>query len=110
MPSTLTQSLRLAAFVASFILIAPALASAQGAGDDATSPPAAHPVAVVNPHGRCLFNLPCAGGRERIRLSNAPSDSRTGGTPETAARTPGGPPDDANAGLTFELPDAHVFR
>ena len=42
--------------------------------------------------------------RSRIRSSNRPSDGRTGGTPETSARTPGGPPDDVNAGLTFALP------
>ena len=42
-------------------------------------------------------------------MSNRPSDGRTGGTPETSARVPGGPPDDANAGLTFVIPDAHLF-
>ena len=48
----------------------------------------------------------CAGRacRWRILSSNGPSDGRTGGTPEISARTPGGPPDDANAGLTFALP------
>ncbi len=44
------------------------------------------------------------GSRSRIRSSNGPSDGRTGGTPETSARTPGGPPDDVNAGLTLALP------
>jgi|BarGraIncu00222A_1022003.scaffolds.fasta_scaffold139927_1 hypothetical protein len=44
------------------------------------------------------------GSRSRIRSSNGPSDGRTGGTSETSARTPGGPPDDVNAGLTFALP------
>jgi hypothetical protein len=42
--------------------------------------------------------------RSRTRASNGPSDGRTGGTPETSARTPGGPPDDVSAGLTLALP------
>jgi hypothetical protein len=42
-------------------------------------------------------------------LYNRPSDGRTGGTPETSARVPGGPPDDVNTGLTFVIPNANIF-
>jgi hypothetical protein len=44
-----------------------------------------------------------------MQMSNRPSDGRTGGTPETSARVPGGPPDDVNAGLTFAIPSLNVF-
>ena len=44
-----------------------------------------------------------------MRMSNRPSDGRTGGTPETSARVPGGPPDDVNTGLSFAIPSIKVF-
>jgi hypothetical protein len=45
----------------------------------------------------------------RVRMSNRPSDGRTGGTPETSARVPGGPPDDVDTGLTYVIPSAHLL-
>ncbi len=70
----------------------------RGAGIEVKAAPASPATDMACwPQGAC-------GPRSRIRSSNGPSDGRTGGTPETSARTPGGPPDDVNAGLTFALP------
>ena len=104
MTSIRRKTAPLAAVFASLMVLALAPADAQEAGGAVRAAPSL-PAATTH----CRFSLLCD-GRERIRLSNAPSDSRTGGTPQTSARTPGGPPDDANGGLTFELPSAHVFH
>ena len=74
------------------------------------------PCATQTPSGAASGapDQPCENSRRAparvgIRLFNRPSDGRTGGTPETSARTPGGPPDDVNTGLTFVIPNANIF-
>lgn len=74
---------------------------------DSPEPNRGASIQVKTPSTLAARNNTCPGNacRARIRSSNGPGDGRTGGTPETSARTPGGPPDDVNAGLTFALPN-----
>ena len=104
MPDT-TQNprllLRAAATLAALLCAcAPALA--------ATRPCAAPAQGNVAQRDDCS-EWPRAAPRHGMRMSNRPNDGRTGGTPQTSARVPGGPPDDVNTGLTFAIPSVNAF-
>jgi len=100
--SSAASALLIACFVSG-----PALGATSAFSVDCTAQPASSAPAGTHRDG-CAMS-PQAPRRTGMRMSNRPSDGRTGGTPETSARVPGGPPDDANAGLTFVVPDAHLF-
>jgi hypothetical protein len=102
-PSITARSLSIAALATTLSLAAAGPASAQGtAGGSATAATAGASQAA--PSGATRKAMKRRALRPRVNSANKPTDGRTGGTPTTSARTPGGPPDDVNTGLTIPIP------